>query len=272
MEGIELHPWEENFKLPERFNMVSLLLERHLEQGRGQRVAIYYEGEKITYEQLGELTNRVGNALGGLGVEPEQRVFLMLPDGPEFVAAFLGTMKIGAVPVPINLLATPSDLAYFLNDSRAKAVVVGQEFLPKIEAVRGDCRSLRYVIVAGDEPGRNLSFRDLIGKSSPKLEVFPTHKDDSSYWLYSSGTTGQPKGVIHLHHDLYLLRAPAFLFVRSQQRPLSSPLLWRRSRAFTPASGAACGAGKHPALPSDDILFRPYFVRTDPARDRGQRH
>jgi len=202
MEGVELHPWEENFKLPERFNMVSLLLERHLEQGRGQRVAIYYEEEKITYEQLGELTNRVGNSLSGLGVESEQRVFLMLPDGPEFVAAFLGTMKIGAVPVPINLLATPADLAYFLNDSRAKAVVVGQEFLPKIEAVGDDCRSLRYVIVVGEEPGRNLSFRDLLGKSSPRLEVFPTHKDDSSYWLYSSGTTGQPKGVIHLHHDL----------------------------------------------------------------------
>jgi benzoate-CoA ligase len=95
MEGIELHPWEEKFKLPERFNMVSLLLERHLEQGRGQRVAIYNEEEKITYEQLGELANRVGNALSGLGMEPEQRVFLMLPDGPEFVAAFLVTMKIG---------------------------------------------------------------------------------------------------------------------------------------------------------------------------------
>jgi benzoate-CoA ligase len=202
MEGIELHPWEEGFKPPERFNMVSLLLERHLEQGGGQHVAIYCGDEKVTYNQLGELANRVGNGLSGLGVEPEQRVFLLLPDGPEFVATFLGTMKIGAVPVPINVLATSSDLRYFLQDSRAKAAVVGQEFLPKLEAVVGDCPSLRHVIVVGEEPGRNRSFRELVGGSSPKLGVFPTHKDDSSYWLYSSGTTGQPKGVIHLHHDL----------------------------------------------------------------------
>src|SRR5574341_191925 len=105
MEGIELRPWEEGFTVPERFNMVSLLLERHLEQGRGK-----------------------------------------------FVATFLGAMKIGAVPVPINVLATPSDLAYFLNDSRSKVVVVGQEFLPKVAAIRKESALLRHIIVAGDDP------------------------------------------------------------------------------------------------------------------------
>lgn len=202
MKGIELRPWEEGFRLEERFNMVSLLLERHLEQGRGQRVAIYYGDERITYGQLGELTNRVGNALMGLGVEPEQRVILFLTDGPQFVATFLGTMKIGAVPVPINVLATPSDVAYFLNDSRAKALVVCQEFLPKFETIRSQCPFLRHVILTDGEPGGHLSFEELVKGSSARLEVFPAHKDDASYWLYSSGTTGQPKGVIHLHHDL----------------------------------------------------------------------
>ena len=202
MEGIELRPWEKGFTLPERFNMVSLLLERHVQQGNGNRIAIYYGDEQISYQQLYELTNRVGNALGDLGVEPEQRVILLLPDGPEFVATFLGAMKIGAVPVPINVLATSSDLAYFLNDSRAKVVVAGQEFLPKVAAIRGDCALLRHIIVAGDDPGGNHSFHNFVNGSSPQLEVFPTHRDDASYWLYSSGTTGQPKGVIHLHHDL----------------------------------------------------------------------
>ncbi|MBI4529559.1 MAG: benzoate-CoA ligase family protein [Deltaproteobacteria bacterium] len=202
MEGIELRPWEEGFTVPERFNMVSLLLERHLEQGHGKRIAVYTQDEKITYQQLYELTNRAGNALVNLGIEPEQRVILLLPDGPEFVATFLGAMKIGAVPVPINVLATPSDLTYFLNDSRAKVVVVGQEFLPKVAAIGKQCALLRHVVVVGDDPGENLSFRKLIDESASKLDVFPTHKDDASYWLYSSGTTGQPKGVIHLHHDL----------------------------------------------------------------------
>lgn len=202
MEGIELRPWEKGFTLPEHFNMVSLLLERHVEQGHGSRIAIYYGDDQITYHQLYELTNRTGNALADLGVEPEQRVILLLPDGPEFVATFLGAMKIGAVPVPINVLATPLDLAYFLNDSRAKVVVAGQEFLPKVAASRSQCPFLRHVIVAGEDPGENLSFRRLVDASSSELEVFPTHRDDASYWLYSSGTTGQPKGVIHLHHDL----------------------------------------------------------------------
>ncbi len=202
MEEIQLRPWKKGFAVPERFNMVSLLLERHVEQGRGDRTAIYYGAEQIAYRKLYELTNRIGNALAELGLEPEQRVILLLPDGPEFVATFLGAMKIGAVPVPINVLATPSDLTYFLNDSRSKAVVVGQEFLPKVTACRRDCPLLRHVIVAGDDPGENLSFRLLADKSSPRLDVFPTHRDDASYWLYSSGTTGQPKGVIHLHHDL----------------------------------------------------------------------
>lgn len=177
-------------------------MERHLEQGRGNRIAIYYGDERITYQELHELTNRVGNALAGLGLEPEQRVILLLPDGPEFVATFLGAMKIGAVPVPINVLATPSDLAYFLNDSRSKVVVVGQEFLPKVTAIRSQSPLLRHIIVAGEDAGENLSFCRLVEGSAPELEVFPTHRDDASYWLYSSGTTGQPKGVIHLHHDL----------------------------------------------------------------------
>lgn len=202
MEGIELRPWEKGFTVPERFNMVSLLLERHVEQGRSDRVAIYYGKERITYQRLYELTNRTGNALAELGLEPEQRLILLLPDGPEFVATFLGAMKIGAVPVPINVLATPSDLAYFLNDSRSKIVVAGQEFLPKVMACRRDCPLLRHVIVAGEDHGKDLSFQRLADKSSPELKVFPTHRDDPSYWLYSSGTTGQPKGVVHLHHDL----------------------------------------------------------------------
>jgi benzoate-CoA ligase len=202
MEEIELRPWEESFEVPDHFNMVSLLLERHLKPGRADRIAIYYGDQKITYQRLGELTNRVGNTLAGLGVEPEQRVILMLPDSPEFVATFLGAMKIGAVPVPLNLLATPSDLAYFLNDSRAKAVVVGQEFLPKIEAINGQCPFLRHIMVVGENPGRHIPFRESVESGSAELEVFPTHRDDMSYWLYSSGTTGQPKGVIHLHDDL----------------------------------------------------------------------
>src|SRR6476659_7254172 len=92
------------------FNMVTPLLDRHLAEGWGERPALRLDGRTVSYRELHELANRAGNALAALGVEPEQRVALLLPDGVEFVATFLGAMKLGAVPVPLNTLAPPADL------------------------------------------------------------------------------------------------------------------------------------------------------------------
>ena len=200
--GIHLAPWEKGFSLPERFNMVSLLLERHLEQGRAKRPAIHYQGRAVTYGQLGSLANRVGNGLAGLGIRPGERVILMLHDGLDFVAAFLGAMKIGAVPVPVNVLATPKDWAYFLTDSRAAALFIEGDLLAKAKDVLGRCPDLRRVVCTrGGHPGC-LGWEELTAGSSPELAVHPTRALDHSYWLYTSGTTGRPKGVIHLHKDL----------------------------------------------------------------------
>ncbi|MBI3941030.1 MAG: benzoate-CoA ligase family protein [Acidobacteria bacterium] len=202
MQSVELKPWREGFALPDRFNMVTLLLERHLSAGRGGHTAIYYGDARITYSELGDLTNRLGNVFLQLGVEPEQRVLLLLNDSPEFVGAFLAAMKIGAVPVPVHVLATPSDLVYFLNDCRARVAVSGDAFLPGLEAARQQAPFLRHVLVAGQTAGKNLSLAEAIKSSSPSLETFASHKDDVSYWLYTSGTTGLPRGVVHLQHDL----------------------------------------------------------------------
>src|SRR5215204_5925236 len=110
-------------QLPDVFNVASEFVDRHLREGRARRTALRSEGYTLTYGQVADMVNRVGNALRGLGVEMENRVLLLLYDSPEFAASFFGAMKVGAVPVPVNTMMRAQDYAYFLNDSRAKVLI-----------------------------------------------------------------------------------------------------------------------------------------------------
>jgi benzoate-CoA ligase family protein len=197
--------------LPDQFNVASWLIDRHVAAGHGSRPAILYEGQEITYAQVAENANRCGNALRRLGVGIEQRVLLLLLDTPEFVYAFLGALKIGAVPVPVSTSLRPADYAFLLEDSRAVAVVVSEPLLPVIEALpRARLRYLRHVIAAESAPTATprapregiIWLWPLLATSAPDLEAEPTSKDDAAFWLYSAGTTGRPKGAVHLHHDV----------------------------------------------------------------------
>ncbi len=192
------------------FNVATLLVERHVVEGRGNRPAIRLEGRTIDYAELLKLVNRAGNALRDAGVEPEQRVALLLPDGWEFLVAFVGAMKIGAVPVPLNTMAPRDDLAYFLDDSRARALVTTSELASR--APLDDPRlQLKAVLLVGGRAGVSpveRSFEAAVEAASPELETFPTGVDEPCYWLYSSGTTGKPKGVVHLHGDMLACVAP----------------------------------------------------------------
>jgi benzoate-CoA ligase family protein len=188
--------------IPEFFNQAEFLTDRHLREGRGGNVAIYYRDEQITYAELVPKVNQAGNALKDLGVEIENRVMLMLPDCPELVYCYLGAMKIGAVPVPVNTLGSPKDYAYFLNDSRAKVVILSEDTLPKIDAIKNELRYLQKIVVAGREREGALSLERILARASTALEAERTSKDDMALWMYTSGTTGVPKAVVHLHHDL----------------------------------------------------------------------
>ncbi len=202
LKGIELCPWEDDFTLPDKFNMVSLLLERHIQGLRAHKTAIHYGKDKITYHELGAQTNRVGNALAGLGIEPGERVILLLHDRPEFMTCFLGAMKIGAVPVPCNVMSTAADWKYFITDSEAAILVVEKDLLSKLAPELGDCPKLKHVLVCGGEAEGYRSLSSLTTGSASELDVYPTSALAHSYWLYTSGTTGRPKGVVHLHKDL----------------------------------------------------------------------
>lgn len=216
-------------ELPETFNMTTMLLDRHLEAGFSDRPAVFYEGGTLSYLALARLANRAGNALRSLGLRREERVVLLLPDCPEFLAVFLGAMRLGAVPVPVNTLSGPADYAYYLNDSRAAILVVDEALLPRLEPIRSSLRHLRSVVVLGHAPPGDVSLVELMTQSSAELEPADTHRDDASYWLYSSGTTGRPKGVVHLHHDMVYCVEPYARYalgMTPQDRTFSVPRLY----------------------------------------------
>lgn len=216
-------------ELPESFNVASVFIDRHVAEGRGDKVAFFCEERTLTYHQLLELVNRTGNALRDLGVEMEQRVLMVCLDGPAFLATFWGAIKIGAVPVPVNTMMRPADYLYFLNDSRARVLVVSEPLLAGIEPVLKDARFLKHVVVVGKASGRQLAFDAWVGKAPSALEPAPTVRDDVAFWLYSSGSTGVPKGAVHLHQDMVVCAdtfARHVLGLREDDRTFSAAKLF----------------------------------------------
>src|SRR6266852_3528335 len=199
---IERHATAPVVNVPDRFNIADYLVDRHVREGRGGRTAILFGEESVSYAQVSERSNRVGNGLRSLGVRRDERVLLLLLDTPASVYSFFGAQKIGAVPIPTNTLLKSQDYHYMLNDSRATVVIVSEALLPQLAAIpRSELPYLEHVIVDGAASGEMRGL-DLLLAASPALEVENTSKDDAAFWLYSSGTTGFPKGAVHLHHDI----------------------------------------------------------------------
>ena len=197
-----------NAVVPDQFNVATAFLDRNVAEGRGSKTAIYFEGDSYTYAQVAELANRAGNGLLDLGVDLEQRVALLLLDSPQFAAAFFGAIKMGAVPIPLNTALRPNDYVYLLNDSRARVLLVHAALWKQIEQILPELKYVRHIVVVGlEEDGGHETatlhdFEKWTDKASAHLQVAETSKDDSAFWLYSSGSTGFPKGCVHLQHDM----------------------------------------------------------------------
>src|SRR5262245_28694920 len=188
--------------LPDIYNAATTFVDENIAQGRGAKVAIFYQDQTITYQQVFDNVNRTGSALKDLGVEIENRVLVILPDSPEFAYCFFGAIKIGAVAVPTNPWMFAKDYEYLINDSRARAIVVHESALPEIEKIWDRTPFLKRVIVVGTSKGKALSYESLIAKASDKLTAEKTTRDDVCFWGYTSGSTGNPKGAVHLQHDM----------------------------------------------------------------------
>jgi benzoate-CoA ligase len=199
-------------EVPDTFNAADHFVDRHIRDGRGGHVAIECGDARVTYTQLADRTARCGEALGArFGVRREERVLLWLLDGPAFFYAFWGAIRMGAVPVPVNTMWTAQDLAYVLHDCRARVAIVSAALLPTLlsipEAAR---RGLDHILVTdgAGEPGCH-DLQEVIASAawhvpSEGTAVPPanTSRDDPAFWLYSSGSTGPPKGCVHLQHDM----------------------------------------------------------------------
>jgi len=199
-------------RLPElaaRYNAAETFVDTH-RLIRADEVAIRCQGNSVTYGEMGANVDRAGSALRELGVDIEQRVVILCVDSPAFVYTFFGAIKIGATPVPTNTLLNAHDLRYIVQDSRAVAIVVSAPLLPKVLEIRDECPRLRHVLVttsgtappASPPPNGVLSFEDALRAASDDLDPADTGPDDPCFWLYSSGTTGFPKGAVHLQHDM----------------------------------------------------------------------
>jgi benzoate-CoA ligase len=188
-------------QFPERFNMAWYFLDRNLEQGRADKVCLYYRDERYSYREVQARANRFANVLRSLGVDVEDRVLLVLPDRPEFVFAWFGAAKVGAVIAMVNPLLPAEDYVHYFEYSRAKVAVVDASTLDRLDPLRDSFGHLRHMLVVGD-PGRHLSFEDACVTASDSFTNADTHRDDPAIWLFTSGSTGKPKAAVHLQQDL----------------------------------------------------------------------
>jgi acetyl-CoA synthetase len=212
------------WRIPGRYNIAAETADRWA-AAAPDRIALYLDdgaGRRVTatFGQLRELANRLGSALRALGVARGDRVALVLPQGLEGGVSHLAIYKLGAVAVPLSFLYGPATLEYILNDCRAVAIVIGADFVDRIDGIRDRLPHLRHVIVVG--PGPGAAWSELVARGSPRLETADTAAEDPALILYTSGTTGPPKGALHAHRILagYLLTFALFFNLRFDDESL----------------------------------------------------
>ena len=184
------------------YNAVTWLLDRNVDEGRAEKLAFTDTVSELTYGDLQRQSRRVANMLRRLGVRREERVAMIMLDTVDFPSVFLGAIRAGIVPVPLNTLLNADQYAYVLADCRARVLFVSEALLPVVKDMVGRMPDLEHVIVVGKEAHGHKKLADELARESDAFATAATHPDEPAFWLYSSGSTGMPKGVRHLHSNL----------------------------------------------------------------------
>jgi len=250
-----------SFEPPQAFSIADYFLDTRVREGRGDRIALVCDERRLAYRDVQALANRFANVLGALGLEPEQRVLIALPDSAEYVGALFGAFKAGAVAVMANPELKPDEIAYFYEYTRARVAVVPAERLSTWGAAASGSRWLKRLLVVGGDSGGHASWERESRGASERFENVPTHRDDACLWLFSGGTTGRPKAVVQTHRsyaNTTELYAKATLGYRETDVTLSVPKLFfgyaTGSNLFFPFSvgGASVLFPEHPTA---DAIF-----------------
>jgi len=199
-----VHPVPE-VHYPQGLNAAEELVDRHVREGRGGDVAVRFEDQEITYDELQSRVNSFGNALADLGVGPGTRVVVRFPNRPESIVACLAVQKLGGVALPSMKLLRAKELEYIFDDAGATHCVVYDDLLDEVEQARPAIDSLKEVVVADrgasvDHDHRD--YDDLLTAGDEELAAHDTERDDLALMLYTSGTTGRPKGAVHTHRQV----------------------------------------------------------------------
>ena len=181
------------------YNAAVDFVDRNVAEGRGDKTAFIDPARNLTYAELRDATARIGPMLARLGIEPENRIALVLLDTVDFPVLFWGAIRAGIVPVLINTRLTVDQYRYLFEDSRAKAVFVSTALLPVIQEAAVDLPNLKTIVVVGGGPASVPRLDTLLAAENEGSAPARTCADDVAYWLYSSGTTGMPKGTMHVH-------------------------------------------------------------------------
>lgn len=244
--------------LPTRLNIDQRFLGARIEEGGGDREALRTDSGSFTYAEVDDLARAYGVRLRSRGVDPEQRVLILLPDGPDYVGALFGILRIGAVAVMVNPDLAPDALAGIVDRSRAPVALVHVDHVAAfVEAGSRAAWKPEIVVVGGEAPG-HVALSDVDG--SGECDRFDTHRDDPAIWLFSGGTTGVPKAVPQTHRsfanttDLYT----AAVGYRSDDVTLAVPKLYfgyaTGANLFFPFSKGATSV-LFSDRPTPDVLY-----------------
>lgn len=233
------------------FNAADFLLDRHVREGNGDRLAVLAPGRTLTYGELTEEVHRVAGGLAGIGVRPEERVMLCMVDGIELLTGILGAMWLGAVPVPVSTMVTGPELGNVLADSRARVLCVSDEFSAAAKTAIESAPEVTDVVLDRADPSafsilvRTHDWAEL--STSEDSPAYRTCPDSPALWLYTSGTTGQPKGAMHRHASIRAVcetYGSQVLGVRADDRCFSVAKLFFAygigNSLFFPLSAGAC--------------------------------